>query len=113
MVLLLASGALAAEADDFQVLLQHVDLPAALHLPPGQPLTQDKAQALWQGLLHSPASLRSFAPRTTLARLLREALVSSKPLSSSELRSRTARFRRRLSRARAPRPCRLGPGKRA
>jgi hypothetical protein len=93
-MVLLASSARAAEANDFQVLLQHADLPVSLHLTPGQPLTQEKAQALWQGLLHTPASLRSFAPRTTLARLLREALASGQPLSSSELRSRTARFRR-------------------
>jgi hypothetical protein len=93
-VLLLASGARAADLDDFQVVLQHVDLPTPLHLPPGQPLTQDKAQALWQGLLLSPASLRSFAPRTTLARLLREALASGQSLSSAELRSRSTRFRR-------------------
>jgi hypothetical protein len=91
---LLASSAWAAEVDDFQAVLQHADLPASLHLPPGQALTQDTAQALWQGLLHAPASLRSFAPRTTLARLLREALASGRPVSSAELRSRAARFRR-------------------
>jgi hypothetical protein len=93
-VLLLASGALAAEADDFQVLLRHSGLPQSAHLPLGQSLTPKKAQALWRGLVDDPPNLRTFAPRTTLARLLREASATSQPLPYAELLARTARFRR-------------------
>ncbi|WPB76966.1 Tox-REase-5 domain-containing protein [Archangium violaceum] len=92
-MLLLASGALAAEADDFQVLLRHSGLPQSVHLAPGQSLTPEKAQALWRGLVDSPATLRTFAPRTTLVRLFREASASNHPLPYSELLARTARFR--------------------
>ncbi|WP_257451604.1 hypothetical protein [Archangium lipolyticum] len=92
-VLLLVSGALAAEADDFQVLLRHSGLPQSAHLPLGQSLTPKKAQDLWRGLVEGPANLRTFAPRTTLARLLREASATSQSLPYSELLARTARFR--------------------
>ncbi|HYO70309.1 MAG TPA: hypothetical protein VEU33_29945, partial [Archangium sp.] len=93
-VLLLASSALAAEPDDFQVLLRHSGLPESVHLAPGQSLTPEKAQALWRGLVDGPANLLTFAPRTTLARLLRESSATSKPLPYAELLIRTARFRR-------------------
>ncbi|WNG53595.1 hypothetical protein F0U59_01395 [Archangium gephyra] len=93
-VLLLASSALAAEADDFQVLLRHSGLPQSVHLAPGQSLTPEKAQALWRGLVDSPANLKTFAPRTTLVRLFREASASNHPLPYTELLVRTARFRR-------------------
>ncbi|OJT25585.1 hypothetical protein BO221_06850 [Archangium sp. Cb G35] len=92
-MLLLASGALAAEVDDFQVLLRHSGLPQSVHLAPGQALTPEKAQALWRGLVDSPADLRTFAPRTTLARLFREASANKHPLPYAELLARTARFR--------------------
>lgn len=91
--LLLASGALAAEADDFQVLLRHSGLPESVHLAPGQSLTPQKAQALWRRLVEDPAHLRTFAPRTTLARLLREASASGHPLPYTGLLARTGRFR--------------------
>ena len=90
---LLASGALAAEADEFQVLLRHSGLPQSVHLAPGQALTPEKAQALWRGLADSPANLRTFAPRTTLVRLFREASASNHPLPYAELLARTVRFR--------------------
>ncbi|WP_309892560.1 Tox-REase-5 domain-containing protein [Archangium sp.] len=93
LVLLLASNALAAETDDFQGLLLHTGLPESVHLPPGQPLTTGKAQGLWRGLLDSPATPRTFAPRTTLARLLREALATGQPIPYAELLARTERFR--------------------
>jgi hypothetical protein len=92
-VLLLASGALAAEADDFQGLLRHTGLPESVHPPPGQPLTSEKAHALWRGLVESPATPRTFAPRTALARLLREALATGQPVTYAELLARTERFR--------------------
>jgi hypothetical protein len=92
-LLLAASSALAAEADDFQGLLRHTGLPESIHLTPGQPLTTEKAQALWSGLLDSPATLRTFAPRTALARLLREALATGQPITYAELLARTERFR--------------------
>jgi restriction endonuclease fold toxin 5 of polymorphic toxin system len=90
---MLASSALAAEPDDFQALLRHSGLPQSVHPAPGQSLTPEKAQALWRGLVDSPANLRTFAPRTTLARLLREASATRQPLPYSELLTRTARFR--------------------
>lgn len=93
LVLLLASSALAAEADDIQGLLRHTGLPESVHLPPGQSLTTGKAQALWRGLLDSPATLRTFAPRTALARLLREALATGQPVPYAELLARTERLR--------------------
>ncbi|MFE8604208.1 Tox-REase-5 domain-containing protein [Archangium violaceum] len=93
-VLLLASGAHTAELDEFQQLLRHSGLPQSVHLAPGQSLTPEKAQALWRGLVDSPATLRTFAPRTTLVRLFREASASNHPLPYTELLARTARFRR-------------------
>ena len=93
LVLLLASNALAAEADDFQGLLRHTGLPKSIHLPPGQSLTTGKAQALWRGLLDSPTTLHTFAPRTALACLLREALATGQPIPYAELLARTERFR--------------------
>ncbi|HEX8438327.1 Tox-REase-5 domain-containing protein [Archangium sp.] len=93
-VLLLTSGALAAEADEFQMLLRHSGLPQSVYLPPGQALTPEKAQALWRELVGAPATLRTFAPRTTLARLLREASATGHPLTYAELLARTGRFRR-------------------
>ncbi len=93
VVLLLASGALAAEADEFQVLLRHTGLPEAVHLTKGQAFTSERAQRLWRGLVDSPATLHTFAPRTVLARLLREALSSGQPVSYAELLARTRRFR--------------------
>ncbi|WNG42939.1 hypothetical protein F0U60_01635 [Archangium minus] len=93
-VLLLASGALAAEADDFQVLLRHGGLPQSVYLSPGQPLTLEKAQSLWRGLVDGPANLRTFAPRTTLARLLHESSATGRTLPYDELLARTERFRR-------------------
>ncbi|QRK10799.1 hypothetical protein JQX13_12435 [Archangium violaceum] len=94
VLLLLASGALAAEADDFQLLLRHSGLPQSVYLPPGQPLTPEKAQALWRGLVDGPANLRTFAPRTTLARLLHESSATGRTLPYAELLARTERFRR-------------------
>jgi len=93
-VLLLPPMARATGAGDFQVLLRHTGLPQELHLPAGQPLSSESAQALWRGLLQTPATLGTFAPRTTLAWLLREPLASRQPLSASELHTRTARFLR-------------------
>jgi hypothetical protein len=93
LVLLLASSARATEVDDFQGLLRHTGLQESIHLPPGQTLTTEKAQTLWRGLLDSPATLRTFAPRTALARLLREALATGQPVTYAELLARTERFR--------------------
>jgi hypothetical protein len=90
-VLLLATSAQAGESP-FQLLLQHTGLPSSLHLPVGRALTPERAQALWRGLLQTPATLGTFAPRTTLAWLLREPLASGQALSNSELNTRTARF---------------------
>jgi hypothetical protein len=66
-VLLLTTEARATGAGDFHVLLRHTGLPQELHPAPGQALTSEKTQALWRGLLQSPATLGTFAPRTTLA----------------------------------------------
>jgi hypothetical protein len=91
--LLLTSTAFAAEGDDFQLLLQNSGLPESAYLPPGKPLAPDKAQALWRALLDTPTTLRTFAPRTVLARLVREALASAQPLPYAELLARSRRFR--------------------
>jgi hypothetical protein len=93
IVLLLASSALAAEADDVQRLLQHTGLPQSVLLPRGQSLTPDKAQRLWRGVLESPATPRTFAPRTVLVRLVGEALSGGQPVPYDELLARTRRFR--------------------
>jgi len=91
-MLLLATSTHAAEADGFQLLLRHAGVPRAVHLPAGEALTQAGAQALWRGLVETPATLRTFAPRTALAQLVREALTSGQPFSYAELKARTARF---------------------
>jgi len=93
-VLLLASRALATESDDFQELLRHTGLPESVSLAPGQALTPDKARTLWRGLMESPATPSTFAPRTVLARLVREALTSGQPLPYAEFLVRTGRFHR-------------------
>ena len=90
--LAMALCARAAEVDVFQTLLEHTDLPAALRLRPGEALSPDKARALWQGLVTSPTTPRTFAPRTVLASLLRQALASHSPLTYAELCARTKRF---------------------
>jgi hypothetical protein len=56
-------------------------------------LASDKAQALWRALLETPTTLRTFPPRTMLARLVREALASAQPLPYAELLARSRRFR--------------------
>jgi len=84
VLLLVTSSARAAEADDFQSLLRHTGLPQSVYLPVGQVLSADEALGLWRGLLESPATLRTFAPRTVLARLVRKALSSGRPLPYDE-----------------------------
>lgn len=94
--LLLASPPEAMEGggkeDDCQQLLRHAGLAAALQ--PGQALSPEKARIIWSSLLENPPSLRSFGPRTVLARLLRDAFASGQSVAYGELRARTARFRR-------------------
>jgi hypothetical protein len=92
-VLLWATGTQASGVDAFQVLLQHTGLPRAVHPPAGEALTPQGAQGLWRGLVDRPATLNSFAPRTVLAHLVREASASAQPLPYAELQARTARFR--------------------
>jgi hypothetical protein len=91
--LLVAAGARAAEADDVQRLWVHAALPAPAALPVGQSLTPERAQTLWRALLTGAPTARSFAPRTVLARLLREAFSSGRPVSYATLLADTARFR--------------------
>ena len=87
-----AAGVRAAEVDAVQTLLRNTGLPAGLSLSRGEALTQEKARALWQGLVTSPVTPRSFAPRTVLAALLRQALASPSPLAYSELRDRAEHY---------------------
>ena len=88
----MAPRAHAAELDAFQTLLGHTGLPASLGLLTGETLSPDKARALWQGLVTSPATARSFAPRMVLASLLRQVLASHSSLAYSELCARTERY---------------------
>jgi hypothetical protein len=92
-VVLLASRAQAAEVDAFQILLRHTGLPRPVHPPAGQALPVERAQALWRGMVESPATLPTFAPRTALAHLVREVLASGQPLAYAELKARAGRFR--------------------
>ncbi|ATB30079.1 Tox-REase-5 domain-containing protein [Melittangium boletus] len=94
LVLVATMEARAAPADDVQHLLEHAGLPGHAHLSQGMPLTPDRAQALWLGLLDSTPTARSFAPRTVLARLLRDALASGQSLPYATLRTQAERFRR-------------------
>ena len=94
VVLVAVMGARAAPADDVQRLLEHAGLPERAHLSPGTPLTEERAQALWKGLLDTAPTARSFAPRTVLARLLRDARASGLSLPYASLRSQAERFRR-------------------
>ncbi|WNG21696.1 Tox-REase-5 domain-containing protein [Cystobacter fuscus] len=91
--LLVASGALAAPADDVQRVLEHSGLSARVHLTPGMSLTPERAQMLWRGLLDSTPTARSFAPRTVLAHLLRDVLTTGSTVSYVSLLVTAERFR--------------------
>lgn len=93
LALLCASGARATEADEFQQLLRHGELPSSFQLGSGEPLTEEKARLLWGTLLSSPVTPGSFAPRVVLARMAREVLSAGAPVSYSQLLLSTARFR--------------------
>lgn len=89
----LTTGARAAPVDEVQGLLEHAHLSGAPSLAVGQPLTPPHALALWGALLQTPASPRTFAPRTVLAWLVREPLASGQPLPYAALLAHAARFR--------------------
>ena len=82
----------AAATDDVQRLLAQADLSAQVALPVGTPLTAERAQALWRVLLERAPTAHSFAPRTVVSRLLREAFASGQPVPYATLLADTARF---------------------
>ncbi len=88
-----APVARAAEADEFQQLLERGDLPVSFRLEGGESLTVEKAGRLWAALVSSPATLGSFAPRMVLAHMAREVLASGQTLSHPQVLLSTARFR--------------------
>ncbi|MBM7112328.1 Tox-REase-5 domain-containing protein [Archangium primigenium] len=83
---LVATGAGAAPERALERLLAHAALPAHLAPPPDEPLTEARTQQLWRALLDSAPTARTFAPRTTLAHLLRTGAPDS-------LRARAEHFR--------------------
>lgn len=63
-----------------------------LRLTPGRGLNPQHAISLWTWLARSPLPLRTFAPRTALAWLLRHAVSQGRQVPSSELLSLCERF---------------------
>ncbi|WP_434385409.1 Tox-REase-5 domain-containing protein [Melittangium boletus] len=74
---LVATGAGAAPEGALERLLAHAALPAHLAPPPDEPLTEARAHLLWRALLDSAPTARTFAPRATLAHLLRSGAPDS------------------------------------
>lgn len=91
LVLLAAMGAAAGE-DEVQTLLGHCHLATSPQVRPGQALSPELARELWRGLVDSPVTPGSFAPRTVLASLVSEALATGQPLSYEQWLERTRRF---------------------
>jgi hypothetical protein len=78
--------------DTCALLQQSAQVDERLRLAIPQPLPPQQALALWSWLARAPLTLRTFAPRTALAWLLRHALTQGRPLPASELRPLCERF---------------------
>lgn len=80
------------EQDTCALLQQSGEVDESLHLPTNRPFSSQQALALWSWLARAPLTLHTFAPRTSLAWLLRHALAQGRPLPTSELRPLCERF---------------------
>ncbi|HYO60023.1 hypothetical protein [Archangium sp.] len=80
------------EQDTCALLQKSAQVDEHLRLVTNHPLHPQQALALWSWLARAPLSLRTFAPRTALAWLLRHALAQGRQLSASELRPLCERF---------------------
>jgi hypothetical protein len=80
------------EQDTCALLQQSAEVDESLRLVTNRPLSSQQALALWSWLARAPLTLHTFAPRTSLAWLLRHALAQGRPLPTSELRPLCERF---------------------
>ncbi len=80
------------EQDTCALLQESARVEEGLRLASGRPLHPARALALWSWLARQSLPLRTFAPRTALAWLLRYALAQGRQLSASELRPLCERF---------------------
>ena len=80
------------EQDTCALLQTSAQVDERLRLATNRPLHPQQALALWSWLARAPLSLRTFAPRTSLAWLLRHALAEGWRSSASELRPLCERF---------------------
>ncbi|MDY7225958.1 Tox-REase-5 domain-containing protein [Hyalangium rubrum] len=79
--------------DEFQVLQEAAGLEAGARHEAGEELEVEDAQALWESLARTQASVKHFGPRRTLVVLLRQVLTTGEDVSYEELVQRTQRFR--------------------
>ncbi len=80
------------EQDTCTLLQKSAQVDEDVRLVTSRPLQPQQALALWSWLAREPLSLRTFAPRTALAWLLRHALAQGRQLPASELRPLCERF---------------------
>ena len=80
------------EQDTCALLQQSAEVDESLRLATNRPLSSQQALALWSWLARAPLTLHTFAPRTSLAWLLRHALAQGQQLPASELRPLCERF---------------------
>ena len=80
------------EQDTCALLQQSAQVDEGLGLATNHPLNPQQALALWSWLARAPLTLHTFAPRTSLAWLLRHVLARGRQLPASELRPLCERF---------------------
>ena len=93
LLVLVAGGAMAADVDEVQALVRHANLPQTVEVRPGQTLARETLKELWRGLVDSPVTPSSFAPRTVLAYLVRESLAMGQSPTYEQWLERTRSFR--------------------
>jgi hypothetical protein len=80
------------EQDTCALLQKSAQVKEDLRLASGRDLHPQQALALWSWLAKTPLPLRTFAPRTALAWLLRHTLARGQQVPASELRPLCERF---------------------
>lgn len=80
--------------DGFQILQQAAGLDEASWHEAGEELETGDAQALWEALARTAATLKTFAPRRTLVVVLRQVLTQHEDLPYAELLERLRPFQR-------------------
>jgi hypothetical protein len=87
-----AGGLFGREADAFQVVQESCGLEEAFRHPAGGALYMGQARQLWERLVKTRVTQRSFAPRLVLSWLLRGVLARGERVDYAELRQRTERL---------------------